>query len=139
VHEAALDDWERMLAVNLRTALLASRAVVPHMLRQGAGRIVHVAARPALSAPAGFAPYAASKSAVMRLCESLSAELAGSGINVNCVVPGTLDTPENRQAMPGADRRGWVEPEAVADVVLFLLSQAARSVSGAAIPVYGSG
>lgn len=139
VHEADLASWERMFALNLRTALLASRAVVPHMLARRAGRIVHVAARPAFAAPAGFAPYAASKSAVLRLCESLAAELKDSGVNVNCVVPGIIDTPDNRRAMPDADRAGWVEPEAIADVAVFLVSNAARRVTGAAIPVYGRG
>lgn len=137
VHEEDVGLWERMLALNLRTALLASRAVVPHMLRRGRGRIVHTAARPAFASPAGFAPYAASKSAVLRLAESLSEELKGSGINVNCVVPSIIDTPDNRKAMPKADHEAWVEPEAVADVAVFLVSDAARRVTGAAIPVYG--
>jgi NAD(P)-dependent dehydrogenase (short-subunit alcohol dehydrogenase family) len=79
--------------------------------------------------------YSASKSAVLRLTESMSAELKRSGVNVNCVLPGTIDTPANRQAMPNADHSRWVKPEAIADVILFLASDAARAVHGAAIPV----
>ena len=81
--------------------------------------------------------YSASKSAVLRLTESMSAELKRGGINVNCVLPGTIDTPSNREAMPNADHSRWVAPEAIADVVLFLASDEARAVHGAAIPVYG--
>ncbi len=139
VHEEDPAVWDRMMAMNLRTAVFSSRAVVPFMLRQRGGSIVHTAARPAFAAGAGFAAYAASKSAVLRLAESLSEELKGSGINVNCVVPGIIDTPQNREAMPDADHDTWVEPAAIADVAVFLVSDAARRVTGAAIPVYGRG
>ena len=86
-----------------------------------------------------MAAYSASKSAVVRLTESMAAELKKEGLNVNCVLPGTIDTPQNRQAMPKADHSRWVKPEAIADVILFLASPAARAVQGAAIPVYGKG
>jgi NAD(P)-dependent dehydrogenase (short-subunit alcohol dehydrogenase family) len=137
VHETPLETWDFMLKLNLRTAVVLSRAVVPHMLSQGSGRIVHVAARQALKGGAKAAAYSASKSALMRLVEAMGAELRHKGINVNCVLPGTIDTPQNREAMPDADHARWVAPEAIADVILFLASDAARAINGAAIPVYG--
>jgi NAD(P)-dependent dehydrogenase (short-subunit alcohol dehydrogenase family) len=126
-----------MLNLNARTALVLSRAVVPHLLEQGSGKIVHVAARAALKGGANSAAYSVSKSAIMRLVESMAAELRHKNINVNCVLPGTIDTPQNRQDMPNADHSRWVPPEAIADVMLFLASDAARAVHGAAVPVYG--
>jgi NAD(P)-dependent dehydrogenase (short-subunit alcohol dehydrogenase family) len=137
VHETPLDTWEFMLHLNARTAFVLSRAVVPHMLSQGSGKIVHVAARAALTGGRKAAAYSASKSAVVRLVESLAAELRREGINANCVLPGTIDTPDNRQAMPKADHSRWVPPEAIAEVILFLASDAAWPVNGAAVPVYG--
>jgi NAD(P)-dependent dehydrogenase (short-subunit alcohol dehydrogenase family) len=138
-HEAALDTWDSMFALNARTALIVSRAVVPGMLQQGQGKIVHVASRAGLRGSSKMAAYSASKSAVIRLTESMSAELKRKGINVNCVLPGTIDTPQNRRTMPNADHSRWVQPEAIAEVILFLASDAARAVHGAAIPVYGTG
>jgi NAD(P)-dependent dehydrogenase (short-subunit alcohol dehydrogenase family) len=99
--------------------------------------IVHTAARTGLKGAANTSAYGASKSAVVRLVESLAAELKLKGINVNCVLPSTIDTPENRKSMPKADHSRWVPPEAIADIVLFLASDAAWPVNGAAIPVYG--
>jgi NAD(P)-dependent dehydrogenase (short-subunit alcohol dehydrogenase family) len=137
VHETPLETWDFMLDLNARTAFVASRAVVPCMLEQRFGKIVHVAARAALKGSAKASAYSVSKSAVVRLVESLAAELRYDGINVNCVLPGTIDTPQNRKAMPKADHSRWVAPEAIADVILFLASDAADAVNGAAIPVYG--
>jgi len=137
VHETRPEDWDFMLALNARSVFLASREVVPHMLRQGQGKIVNIGARPGLKGAAGAAAYSASKSAVIRLTESMAAELRSEGINVNCILPGTMDTPENREAMPGARHEIWVPLEAVVDVVMFLASDAARAVHGAAVPVYG--
>jgi NAD(P)-dependent dehydrogenase (short-subunit alcohol dehydrogenase family) len=139
VHETSLQTWDFMLNLNARTVLIASSAVIPVMLEQGAGRIVNVGARAALKGGGKSAAYSASKCAVVRLTESMSAELKRSGINVNCVLPGTIDTPQNREAMPKADTSRWVPPEALADVILFLASDAARAVHGAAVPVYGTG
>ncbi len=139
VHETPFETWDFMLNLNARTVFIASRAVIPHMLQQESGRIVNVAARAALQGGAKMAAYSVSKSAVVRLTESMAAELKRDGINVNCVLPGTIDTPQNRQAMPNADYSRWVKPEAIADVILFLASDAARAVQGAAIPVYGKG
>jgi len=137
VYETLLDTWDFMLSLNARTALVLSRAVVPHMLAQGSGKIVHVAARAALAGSARAAAYSASKAALVRLVESLAAELRQHNINVNCVLPGTIDTLQNRESMPKADHSRWVAPEAIADVILFLASYAARAVNGAAVPVYG--
>ncbi len=135
VHELSLADWDFMLNLNARTVLILSRAVAPHMIRQQRGRIVNVAARAALKGGAGMAAYSASKSAVVRLTESMGAELREEGINVNCVLPSALDTPQNRQAMPQADFSQWLSPAALADIILFLASDAARALHGAAITV----
>lgn len=137
VHETPFETWDFMLDLNARSVLIMARAVIPHMLEQGQGKVVNVAARAALQGSAKMAAYSASKSAVVRLTESMAAELKRKGINVNCVLPGTIDTPDNREAMPNADYSRWVAPEAIADVIAFLASDAGRAVHGAAIPVYG--
>jgi NAD(P)-dependent dehydrogenase (short-subunit alcohol dehydrogenase family) len=139
VHEDDLDNWDFLFRINVRTTLHCCRAVVPYMLRAGRGKIINVASRGALAGDGGFSAYSASKSAILRLTESLADELKQDGINVNCILPGTIDTPENRQARPGADPSKWVEPAAIADVILFLASDAARAVNGAAVPVFGRG
>ncbi len=138
-HETDLADWDFLFGINLRTTLLCCRAVIPQMLRQGHGRIVNVASRDALAGGAGYSAYSASKSAVLRLTESMAAELKNSNINVNCIMPGTIDTPQNRKAIPNGDFSKWVEPAAIADVILFLISDAARAINGAAVPVFGRG
>ena len=137
VHETSLEDWDQMQSVNARSAFVVSRAVLPRMLEQSSGRILLIAARPGLAGKAGMGAYSAAKAAVLRLTESLSAETREAGINVNCIVPGTIDTPENRQAMPEADFARWVTPESLAGVIVFLASDAARDIHGAAIPVFG--
>jgi NAD(P)-dependent dehydrogenase (short-subunit alcohol dehydrogenase family) len=137
VHETPVDTLDFLLNLNARTVFISSSAVVPAMLEQGGGRIVNVAARAAMGEASKNGAYAASKSAVVRLTETMAAELKEEGIGVNCVLPGTIDTPQNRQSMPKADHSHWVAPEAIADVMLFLTSDAARAVSGAAVPVYG--
>ncbi len=139
VHEADLADWDFLFNINVRTTLLCCRAVVPQMLKQQRGKIINVASRDGLSGSAGYAAYSASKSAVLRLTESLSNELKASNINVNCIMPGTIDTPQNRTAVPNGDFSKWVEPAAIADVLVFLASDAARAITGAAVPVYGKG
>lgn len=136
LHETSLDTWTHLLNLNARTVFLTCHAVVPVLLKQGSGKIVNVAARAGLAGAAHSAAYSVSKSAVIRLTESLAAEVKGSSINVNCVVPGTIDTPQNRATMK-SDPARWVPPQAIADVILFLASDAARAVNGAAIPVYG--
>ena len=139
VHEADPADWDLLFNANARTTLMCCRAVIPQMMKQKGGKIINVSSREGLEAHAGFAAYSASKSAVLRLTESLAAELKASDINVNCIMPSVIDTPQNRAAMPNADFSKWVAPEAIADVIAFLASDAARAVNGAALPVYGMG
>jgi NAD(P)-dependent dehydrogenase (short-subunit alcohol dehydrogenase family) len=134
-----LEIWEAMFATNLKTAVSASSAALPYLGTRGAGRIVNIGAGAAARAAAGMGAYTASKAGVERLTESLADELKDRNITVNCILPGTLDTPRNRVDMPQADFSRWVAPEAVADVVVFLASDAARAVTGAAIRVFGRG
>lgn len=136
-HETALDTWDFMLNLNAHATLIINRAVIPAMLAQGRGKIINTAARSALGSGANDVAYSASKSAVARITESMAAAYKASGINVNAVLPGTIDTPQNRQAMPKADHTQWVAPESIGEVVMFLASDAAAPVHGALIPVYG--
>ena len=131
--------WELMFAMNLKTAVVASKAALPYLLAAGGGRIVNIGAGAAARAGAGMGAYAASKAGVERLTEALAAELKDRNVTVNAVLPGIIDTPANRASMPKADVTRWVEPEAVADVVAFLVSDAARAVTGAAVRVFGRG
>jgi NAD(P)-dependent dehydrogenase (short-subunit alcohol dehydrogenase family) len=128
--------WQRMFALNVLTALNASRAAIPHLSASGAGRIVNVGAIGALQAGPGMGAYAASKAGVHRLTEALAAEWKGK-ITVNAVLPSTIDTAANRASMPKADFSRWVTPEELADVILFLASDAASALTGALIPVSG--
>ncbi|HEY1384681.1 MAG TPA: SDR family NAD(P)-dependent oxidoreductase [Dongiaceae bacterium] len=137
VHELTADAWSVMMELNAGSVLRMTHAVVPHMLKAGGGKIVNIGAYSALSGKAEMSAYIASKSAVIRLTESMAAELRGHNINVNCVLPSIIDTPQNRAAMPKADPKKWVAPAALADVLLFLCSPAARAIHGAAIPVVG--
>jgi NAD(P)-dependent dehydrogenase (short-subunit alcohol dehydrogenase family) len=137
VHETPAKDWDFLLDVNARTVLHTANAVVPHMLAAGGGRIVNVGAYAAQKGAANMGAYVASKSAVIRLTETMAAELRERNINVNCVLPTIIDTPENRAAMPGADPRRWVAPQDLAEVIVFLASDAARAIHGAALPVTG--
>lgn len=130
--------WAAMWQMNLATALNATAAVLPGMLARRAGAIVSIAARAAVErAGAHMGAYAASKAAVVRLTEALAEEVKDQGVRVNCVLPSIIDTQANRRAMPAADFGKWVRPEALADVLLFLCSDQAGAVNGAAIPVYG--
>jgi NAD(P)-dependent dehydrogenase (short-subunit alcohol dehydrogenase family) len=137
VHETSDATWNFLVDINARTMLGAVRAVVPHMIAAGGGRIVNVGAYSAQKGVGEMGAYTAAKSAVIRLTEAMSAELRDRGINVNCVLPSTLDTPENRAAMPKADPARWVTPDALADVIVFLASAGARAIHGAAVPVTG--
>jgi NAD(P)-dependent dehydrogenase (short-subunit alcohol dehydrogenase family) len=139
VHETEDKDWDFMMDLNARSVFNTCRAAVPHMIARGSGRIVNVSARAAREGKAHMAPYCASKAAVITLTESLAAELKDHGINANCILPGTIDTPQNRAAMPDADVSRWVPTAALADVILFLASNASAYVTGAAVPVYGRG
>lgn len=139
VHETREDTWDLMLSLNAKSVINCARAVVPGMLAAGYGKIVNIGALAGLSGQANMGPYSASKSAVIRLTESMSVELRDKGINVNCILPSIIDTPENRAAMPLADPRRWVTAQALAEVVMFLASDRARAIHGAAIPVSGLG
>lgn len=137
VHETSDANWNFLFDINARTLLHTSRAVVPHMLERGRGRIVNVGAISAGRAEAAKGAYNASKMTVIRLTETMAAELRERGVNVNCVLPSTLDTPDNRAAMPDADPSRWVPLADLAGVIVFLASDAAKSVHGAALPVTG--
>ena len=138
IHETSPEDWDFMFDLNARSVFLSCRAAVPHMLKNGSGNIVNIGARPGVKGVANSGAYSAAKGAVIRLTESLSEELKDKGINVNCVLPGHMDTPENREQTPQADFSRWVTPTAVSEVILFLASEAATAVHGAAITVYGA-
>ena len=129
--------FEQMLALNLRSGYALARAVIPAMLQQGRGAIVNVCAKAALDHAAGASAYATSKAAALALMDSLAADVKGTGVRVNSVLPSIMDTQANRQAMPGADFAKWPKTEDVARVILFLCSEDARVVQGAAVPVYG--
>jgi NAD(P)-dependent dehydrogenase (short-subunit alcohol dehydrogenase family) len=135
VEEGDVTAWERMFALNLKTALTASKAALPHLLESN-GAIVNVGANAALKAGAGMGAYTASKMAVMKLTESMAEELKGK-VRVNAVLPSTIDTPQNRKDMPTVDPSIWVKPTDLAKVMLFLASDSARAITGALVPVTG--
>jgi NAD(P)-dependent dehydrogenase (short-subunit alcohol dehydrogenase family) len=137
VHTTPAGDWQKMWAINAQTMLNAVQAVVPKMLDAGGGYIVNVGAGPGLKGAAQMGAYSAAKSAVIRITETMSAELREQNINVNCVLPSIIDTPSNRAAMPDADPGKWVAPRDLAAVIRFLCSDEARAIHGAAIPVVG--
>ncbi|WP_244618871.1 SDR family NAD(P)-dependent oxidoreductase [Rhizobium sp. 18065] len=133
----ALAQWDLMMALNARVALVTSIAVLPVMQAARYGRIVHIAAAPGLKAGANQAAYAASKAAVLRLTESIALEHRSNRITANCILPGTIDTPQNRAAMPDAKVSDWVAPDSIARLIAFLISPEAAVVTGAAIPATG--
>ena len=130
--------FTRMLHLNLRSGFVLSRAVVPAMLKQGHGAIVNIAAKAAIDHAAGASAYASSKAAAVAMMDSLAADLNGTGVRVNSILPSIIDTKANRAAMPDADFTKWPKPEEIARVILFLCSDDAAVVHGAAIPVYGN-
>ncbi len=136
--ETDLDSFQAMFLLNSVTTFNIAKATIPIMTRKGAGSFVAVGAMPALKGVAGLSAYSAAKAAVLRTVETLAAEVGSKGVRVNAIIPGTIDTPQNRAAMPGADTSRWVAPEAIADAVVFLLSDAARAVHGAHLPVAGA-
>ncbi len=135
IHELTEEEWDSMQNMNLRTVFLAARAVIPHMRKQQSGSIVTIGAQTALHGAANLAPYVVSKSSVIRLTECMAQENKTEGIRVNCILPSVIDTPANRADMPDADFSKWTKPEAIADVLLFLASDASKAVNGASIPV----
>ena len=129
--------FDQMLALNLRSGLMLSRAVIPAMLKAGRGAIVNVASKAAFDHAAGNAAYAASKAGAVAMMDSLAQELKGTGVRVNSILPDIIDTEANRKAMPGADFAKWPNPQDIARVILFLCSDEAKVIHGAALPVYG--
>jgi len=133
----ALETWDSMYRINLRTAVVACKTALPFLVKSGKGRIVNIGAMGAIKAGAGMGAYAASKAGVAKLTEALAEELKDRGVTVNAILPSMIDTPRNRLDMPDADFSRWVAPSAVAEVIAFLLSDAAAAVTGALIPVAG--
>ncbi len=137
VDQLDVDEWDRMLAINLRSVFLMSRATLPLMLAAGAGRIISISAMPAVRPSAGRGAYAVAKQGVNTLTEVMADEVKGKGITVNAIAPGIIATGANRASMPDADTSAWVTPEEIGGVVLFLCSDDARSVSGNVIRMFG--
>jgi NAD(P)-dependent dehydrogenase (short-subunit alcohol dehydrogenase family) len=137
VTEGALDQWDQMMTLNAKVALVTSAAVLPALKNSGRGSIVHIAAQPGLKAGAGQAAYAASKAAVIRIVEAIAAEHRKDRIIANAILPGTIDTPQNRADMPDAKPDVFVPPQAIAELIAFLVSPRAACVTGGAIPATG--
>jgi NAD(P)-dependent dehydrogenase (short-subunit alcohol dehydrogenase family) len=135
--DTSLGVWEAMMTLNLTSAFLLTREAIPRMMENGGGSIVYVSSRSAREQRSGNAAYAVSKAGLLVLAESVAEEYGGDGIRANTVLPGTMDTPANRRAMPDADPSRWTPPDEVARVILFLASSDSGSVNGAAVPVYG--
>ncbi len=127
--------WQTMLSLNVTSAFLLSRAVIPHMTARRSGRLIHIAARAALEPFPGAAAYLVAKAALVSLIRVLALELEGAGVTVNGILPGTIDTPANRESMPQADRSTWVKPESIAQVLVWLMSDETAAINGALIPV----
>ncbi len=137
VHELTSNEFNTMFEMNFVSTLNICKAVIPHMITQRSGKIVNISARAACEGKSKMAPYCISKRAVVTLTESLASEHKHNNLNINCILPGTIDTETNRKDMPNADYSTWVLPADIANVMLFLSSELARSVTGAVIPVYG--
>ena len=137
VSELDQKEWDLMMNMNLKSAFLISKHVIPQMASSKYGKILHVSSRTGLKSDGYDSAYAASKSGLIRLVESMSEELKKSNINVNCIMPSIIDTEANRRAMPTADYSKWLKPHDLANVVLFLCSDDAKAITGAAIPTYG--
>lgn len=129
--------WDSMMSVNLKSAFLCSKAVLPQMIKQNYGKIINISSRPGLKGSSGVGAYAASKAGVMNLTETIADEVRDYEINVNAILPSTIDTPANRKSMPEADFSKWVKPEEIARIIVFLASDDSKPISGAGIPVYG--
>ena len=133
--ETDVAKWQTMLSLNVTSAFLLSRAVIPHMTARRSGRLIHIAARAALEPFPGAAAYLVAKAALISLIRVLALELGGAGVTVNGILPGTIDTPANRESMPHADRSTWVKPESIAQVLVWLMSDDTAAINGALIPV----
>lgn len=130
--------WNKMMNMNLGSVFVSSKAVVPNMIKQKYGRIINIGARPALQGVSEMSAYGASKAGVVNLTQSMAKELSDYNININAIIPGTMDTPRNRKDMPKADFKKWVKPQEIAEVIAFLCSSQGDKISGAILPVYGN-
>ncbi|NGM13636.1 SDR family NAD(P)-dependent oxidoreductase [Verrucosispora sp. CWR15] len=137
LHETPIEDFERMLTINLRPTHLVTRAALPHLVAAGGGAVVCVAARAALAPFPGVAGYVTAKAAVLGFAAAVATEYKAAGVRCNSVLPSVIDTPTNRDAMPDADHTRWVDPAEIASVIRFLASDESAPTSGAAVPVYG--
>ena len=137
VHETDVDEFERLMRLNLRPNVLLARAAIPRFLRRGGGAFVAVSARAAVRPFAGAAPYIVAKASVLSFVQALDADYRQDGIRANAVLPSVIDTPANRANEPDADHSKWVAPKEIAKVVRFLISDDSAPLSGAAVPVYG--
>ena len=137
VLEGSPETWDFMYSLNLKTALNTCKAALPHLLARPFARIINIGAGAAVKAGAGMGAYAASKAGVAKLTEALSEELKDRFITVNAVLPSIIDTPANRADMPKADFGRWVKPQAIADLIVYLGSEAAAAITGASIPIQG--
>lgn len=129
--------WDLMMNLNLKSAFLCSKYVLPRMMKQNYGKIINISSRPALKGSAGVGAYSASKAAVLNLTETIADEVKDYEINVNAVLPSTIDTPANRSDMPDADFSKWVKPDEIARVIIFLSSDDSKPIRGAGVPVFG--
>jgi NAD(P)-dependent dehydrogenase (short-subunit alcohol dehydrogenase family) len=137
VADVSEEEWDFMLDMNLRSAFLINRAVLPYMVKQGWGRIVNVGSSSAVAPRARGAQYAVSKAGVVALTAAIAADYRRSGVAANVILPSIIDTPANRRGMPDADTSRWVKPQEIAELMLFLCSEAGGSLNGASVPVYG--
>ena len=138
VHEAGLDVWNKMMALNAQSVYVTAGRVARHMVEKGVqGRIIAILSKNAYKGTPKAAAYSAAKAAAQRVLESMAAELRANNITVNGVVPSTIDTPQNRESMPNADYSKWVQPEEIADAILFLASEKLRSISGISLDIFG--
>ena len=138
LHETPVDEFDRLLRLNLRPTYLVCQAALPHLLAGGGGSIVCVSARAALHPFAGASGYVTAKSAILGLVGALAAEYGGQGVRTNAILPGVIDTPANRAADPEADRSGWVAPDRIAEVITFLCDDASSPLNGAQVPVHSA-
>jgi len=137
IYETTEETWDLLFNINARPVFNLARTITPIMKAAKSGKIIHVSARVGREGSPNHSAYSGAKSAVIRITESIAQELKNDNINVNCILPGTIDTPQNRASRPDADFSRWVSPDAIADVILFLASESARAITGASIPVYG--
>ncbi|MBJ8347999.1 SDR family NAD(P)-dependent oxidoreductase [Antrihabitans sp. YC2-6] len=139
VHQTPIDEFERLLRLNLRSTYLTTHAALPYLIEAGGGSVVAVSTKAAFEPFSGAAGYITSKAAVWALVTALAVEYKADGVRVNAILPSVIDTPGNRSSQPNANRKGWVTPQAIAEVISFLFSDASATITGAQVPVPGVG